>query len=401
MLKQFSNSIIVSGRRVFCGNPQLADIVIFDESGSYYVRQAINKNRSIIIFNTRPKEDIYLGYKVFLNLVHLTVRFKFLKELATERKGRRLFLRLIYIEACFMAIKPKAIVTFIDNCGIFHRLSKKCRRFPFIAIQNGFRPRPHPCDTNDYSGYYLQHLFCMGNHTIESFAKMGYQVENFHPVGSLLASLYFDHKRPIPNKEYDILVVSSWRGNIGYKQDVQDTMRSMKIMDLLLSKYILERGLHAAIVLRSERNSADWFIPEIGMHEEAYYREIYGNEIEIVDVDFSKERIIHSVIQNSRIIVSCMSTALLEAFGKGKKVLFCNFTGKEWYYQDLPPSIVTTVHNYESFAQTLDTLRSIPIDEYIYINQKDQQHYMDFIENEPTYQRISNKIEQIIDSFNV
>ena len=65
-------------------------------------------------------------------------------------------------------------------------------------------------------------------------------------------------------------------------------MNAMRLMDITLAKYLQSRDLKTAVILRSERDSDQWFMPEIGMTEEGYYKSIYGNLIEIIDVNFAQ-----------------------------------------------------------------------------------------------------------------
>ena len=61
-----------------------------------------------------------------------------------------------------------------------------------------------------------------------------------------------------------------------------------------------------------------WFAPLIGKNEEQY-REIYSNEVKIIDVDFEKE--IYNLGLRSNLIVSLLSTVLVELYGYHKKIL--------------------------------------------------------------------------------
>ena len=93
----------------------------------------------------------------------------------------------------------------------------------------------------------------------------------------------------------------------------------MRIMDVMLSRYLSKRDLRAAVILRAERNSIDWIMPEVGLSEEDYYKSIYSNKLEIIEVDFS-ERNIYPVMQSSDVIVAGFgTTCLIEAFSVGKK----------------------------------------------------------------------------------
>ena len=291
-------------------------------------------------------------------------------------------------------MKPKAVVTFIDNSSIFHWLSKYSRKFPYIAVQNGSRLR---YAISENRGFYLQHYFCWGTLESKLFNELGYKVENYYPVGSLLASLSFDHKddKLIPIR-YDLLIVSSWRGNIGYSIDVIDTMRSMKIMDELLSEYIKSRSITTAIILRTERNSEHWIMPGIGT-EFDYYRSIYGDSIDIIDANFT-ERTIYPAMQQSRLIVSCLSSALNEAYGIGRKIFFFNYTGKNKYHCDINPNCIIEDENYSSVWARIDDLLSQPESEYWQLHANNIRKVMAYPEDDPTYKIILSKIDEIINA---
>ncbi len=384
----------ILGREFRLGDPKSVDIVIFDECNSLYVRKALNPNYRIAIFKMRPYE-ILVGPKILINVVRF-LRQLTLREAVAHPRGFVLGtlsqLRSIYFESCLVAMKPKAVVTFIDNSDSFHWLSRYCREFPFIAIQNGARLRYASVGT---SGYYLQHLFCWGTHEPELFKQLGFEIENYYPVGSLLASLHFDQDQRMEPPKYDLLIVSAWRGNIGVAPDVQDTMRSMKIMDQLLARYVASRTIEAAIILRAERNSEDWVMDGIGT-EYDYYQGIYGNSIEIIEADFVA-RTIYPAMQQSRLIVSCLSSALIEAYGIGKKVLYFNFTGINSYHCDLDPSIVTDEGNWEEFSQQLDDLLAQPAEEYRRLHKNNMQKMMSLPIGSSTHEAIAETIDQIIE----
>ena len=383
----------VFGKQVRFGNPDQVDIVIFDECNSQYVRRALNPNHRIGVFKIRPYE-ILIGLTIILQALRCAHHFS-LSEAASNPRGLMIGvlsqLRNIYFEACLVSMKPKAVVTFIDNSSNFHWLSKHSRAFPFIAIQNGSRLR---YAISENYGYYLQHYFCWGTHESELFKQLGCQVENYYPVGSLLASLYFKPPGSVPPHKYDFLIVSTWRGNIGFSPDVIDTMRSMKIMDMLLAQYVASRTIKTAIILRSERDSDDWVISGIG-NEYNYFREIYGNSVEIIEADFTA-RTIYPVMQQSRLIASCLSSALNEAYGLGKKVLFCNYTGGDIYHCDIDPTIVNEDSEWENFSQFLDDLLDQPDAEYVLKHGNNMRKMMSFPDQKPTYQVISEKIDEII-----
>lgn len=376
--------------------PIKADVVIFDSTNSHFVKRVIDRESSIFEYNTRPPE-IWIGIKVIAIFLQKIFSHDF-KENIRHKKGRIYglfkYLYNVYIESMLILINPKFVITFIDNSELFGWLTKNCREFPFIAIQNGGRLS---YAASDLPGYHCQHLFCFGKHEKDLFPKIGYQVDNFYPVGSLVSSLYFNSNLNNNKEKYDLLIVSTWRGNIGFPKDVKDTMRSMKIMDELLAKYINSRKIKAAIILRSEENSEHWYMPEIGMSEYDYFKNIYGDSTDLIMNDFS-ERPIYKLIEQSHMIVSVLSSALLEAFGIGKKALYYNFCGTDEYHKDFDAAIVASDSNEKIFTDQLDNLLNMSVEEYS-IKYKDlQRYYMSFPKNKSTYQYILDKINNIVSS---
>jgi hypothetical protein len=384
------------GRTVRFGDCDQADIVIFDEVGSQFIRRALNPDHSVAVFPARPPE-VRIGVRTIAFLLRDLPQFR-LREVDRSRGLMRGLVKgawLRLLGATIAAMRPKAVVTFIDNSSFFHWMSMNCGRFPVIAVQNGSR-LSYAAD--EATAYYLKHLFCFGMHEAELFQDVGYRVEQFHPVGSLVAGLYFESPTEPVEEKYDLLVVSTWRGNIGYQQDVQDTMRSMLIMDQLLAEYIRARGLKAAVILRSERDSVDWLMPEVGKTEEQYYSGIYGSSIEIIETDFTI-RNVYPVMQKSRVIVSCLSTALVEAYGIGKKILYFNFTGTDNYHRDLDPAVVISDRRPAGCYERLDTLLGMSPSEYQRLHEERQKYYMSFPVGKPTHEVIAEKVDTIIESF--
>lgn len=386
--------MILFGRRVLFSSPKPCDVLIFDECNSQYVRRVINKKYSIGIFNMRP-EDIFFGMGVMVQFSKELLKFS----LEEVRKHHRGFLHgvikqvyCIYLKACLESIKPKAVITFIDTSSVFGWLAKHCDNFPFIAIQNGSRLSYAALPD---SNYYVPHYFCFGTHEQELFPKLGYRVDHYYPVGSLVASLHFLPREQVEEK-YDLLIVSTWRGSSDYVQDVQDTMRSMKIMDQLLTRYIKNHEIKAALIYRTMRDCEGWIIPEIGLSEEEYYQEIYGDSIKHID---NSDRNIFPLMQQSKMVITCLSTAGIEAYGLGKKLLYCNFTGTDLYHQDIADEILTKNSEYTAFSEILVQILSMKQEEYLEEHKERMQYYMNFDSENSVESRIEAKFDEIIENF--
>lgn len=390
------NHLIKYLKRVHFSKPGSADIVIFDETNSNQVALVIPESLTVSIFKMRPME-FYITPRIFFSFIRNLKYFTFRNGVASNRGWfHKIFwqLRCIYIKADLISRNPKAIITSIDNSANFGWLSENYHLAPCVAIQNGFRLT---YDSNVQSKYYCQHLFCFGQREVNDYPKLGYKVDHFHPVGSLNLSLNFDSQLYDIKPIYDLLVVSCWRGNIGYAKDVEDSMKAMRLMDETLAQYLQNRDLKTAVIMRSERDSDQWVMPEIGMSEEDYYQSIYGDLIEIIDVNFI-ERNVYPVMQSAEVIVAGFSTTcLIEAYAMRKKVLYMNFCGSNKYHRDFKSEILFEAHDDKSpsFESRLDDLLEISSHEYVMKHEETMKYYMGDPLDSPK-DRIRKEINEII-----
>ena len=372
-----------------------ADIVIFDATNSDVVKSVIPNDLSVEVFETRPVK-INFNLFLFANLILSLKQFSF-SFILNSRKNLlyKIFWQLlcIYIGAYLKSLNPKAIITSIDNCCKFAWLSKNLKNIPCIGIQNGFRLS---YDADPEYSYYCNHLFCFGNREIQVYPKLNYEVDHFYPFGSLSLTYNFCSELDEIEPVYDLLILSCWRGNIGYEQDVLDSMNGMRVMDTLLAKYLRDKDLKVSVILRSERNSEHWVIPEVGMSEEEYYRSIYGDLIQIIDVNFA-ERNVYPTMQKSKALIAGFSTTcLIEAFSFGKKVLYANFCGTNKYHVDFAKEILFegSEKDEKSFFERIDMLLNQSCEDY----SKEMETLSDYYVRDPKISQTSDKIkEKIID----
>ena len=380
-------------RRLKFSIPKHSDFIIFDEAHSQYLLKIINKRHSVYIIKQRPPY-YFINFSLIGMFITSLPKLSLVKIYNHPRGilvGVFSEVRLIYYRSLILLIKPKAVITYIDNNVIFNELSQSLKKIPFIGIQNGVR-LVHEKARN----YHVQHLFSFGNNESSYFKNIGYKAENFYPCGSFIASQHLRYKEEPLNNKYDILIASCWRGNIGYPIDQVDSMNSMREMDTLISKYIKKNNIKAAVALRNERDGVHWFVPEIGRNEEEYFHDIYGNSVDLIDVDF-KSRNIYSLINKSSLIVSGFSTSvLLEAYGFQKKIMYYNFTNKDIYHSIFDDSIVSSNSVFESFSKELDKLIQIKQSDYVDKHSFNMKHYMSFPKDYNVTKFISKKIEEII-----
>ena len=368
--------------KILSSKPLKSDILVFDEINYEYLKKVLPSGYSITIIKQRP-EEIFISREILKGLVHIFIKRFSIKE------GIKKSLKRSYYESLILSFEPKAVVTIIDNNQMFNYLSKTIKSIPFIAIQNGLR---HPFEGSSGT-FHVQHYFSFGENEKKYFPKQNMEVENYYPAGSFINSIF--SIKNTEDEKFDILIVSCWRGNIGYGKDVKDSMNSMKIFDDLMSKYISKRNLKVAVILRNEREGEHWYIPEIKMNEEQYFKNIYPKNIEIIDVDFKKKNIYDLINKSDLIISSFGTTTLLEAYGIGKKILYTIFCDDEIYHEIFDPSIKCINPESKYFDNKLDEIISIDKDQYHREHKKNMEFYM----NQPkpdTLKYIKSKINEII-----
>jgi hypothetical protein len=300
---------------------------------------------------------------------------------------------IVYLKSCILTINPRGVITYTDNCEKFSRLSTTCKQFEFIAVQNGTRLQFQMPKSQIYSP---SHLFCFGFHEKQILPKHGAINTKFYPSGSLAMDFFRTANVERQNNRFDILIVSCWRGNINLGQEVQDTMAAMRSADYEIAHYINTRKLRVGVILRSERNSEHWMMPEIGMTEEEYFLTIYGSKIEIIDNNFKERPIVDLIFQSELILSGGPTSALLEAFGYGKKILYCDYSHDKKYFLDMDRSIKYTKNNNTTLSSILDNLLKQPNESYVLEHADLINYYMTVPENESTTQLIKKTISSIL-----
>jgi hypothetical protein len=375
--------------KFFFFSPKKYDFVIIDEMLSDVIKTLIPKKYSIFILKQR-KQEFYLSLRILINFFKIFKNKKFYYLLFFNFKEVYKMLKFSYVMATLEIINPKAIITFFDNNDLIHWLSKYCSKFPIITIQNGARLRYF---AKDNPQYFLQHFFCWGNNEKKLFKSYGYKVNNYYPVGSLIASIFF--KKFFYKNQYDLLIVSSWRGNIAFSEDFVDMMEGMKRMDLFLSKYIKKNKLNAAIILRTEEKSKDYFIRGYGSEFE-YFKSIYGDSAKIFKANHEKG-LVYKLMQKSNLSASSLSSALLEIYGMRKKIIYLNFIAKKIYHCDFNNKIVLHHKEDKVTENKLNQLIGQSYSSYIKKHSDYMKYMMNFSEKK-THQVISKKIIQILEN---
>ena len=106
------------------------------------------------------------------------------------------------------------------------------------------------------------------------------------------------------------------------------------------------------------------------------------------------------MMYNSKVIVACLSTSLLEAFGWGKKVLFCNFLNIENLGFPLKKFFYIEEEGYEGFKETLIKLINMDYEEYYALIKEDLEQIMNYKKNYPSHTVVRNFVKDNISKSN-
>ena len=351
-------------RRLSFATPGKGDVLIFDAAGSWVLTRFILDGIPHVVLPARF-ETIYVAPKVLMRMIANVYRLRVddmphgwffnLRMLAFQ-------LRHLYFLACLDSIAPKVVLTFVDTHIYFQRCAQTFRGATFIAVQNGVRDRngitppnipapPHPA-----ARIRMPHLYCFGRYEADLYAANGHVIDNFHPAGSVRASVYLAGRGPLPPaKTHDVCVISQWRFGIADVLHNAPMPRSGQMVQVagfavvvdFIARYASERSVSVSVARSSEH-------PE----EYAYLRQRLGEKATIVNSRREDLRS-YACVDAADVVVTGNSTLGVEALGWGKKTLFCNFTGDDGH--GLPKEGLWSLSepDYATFRDRLDAIRAM------------------------------------------
>ncbi len=329
-------------KRLIFKNLNKSKVVIYDEVRKELMESILPKNTKKYFIKIRPSEYILnIGFNYiflknslinissFKNSIRLNV-FSFFKIIL-------IFLKDMRIKTIIDITNPDLILTFNDNNSRLGRVIKEYfKNKEFIAIQNG-------CRSTWESGSKCTHFdyFAFSSLEENNLISMGWQIRKYHNVGSLNASINFlDGYQKKVTQVRDILIISSWRGDIKIDDDYIEQMDAMTKMNQLLSKFIDKNSnLKLSILLRSEKNSMHWHIPYYDLNEENYYKSIFGNKINLIPNKVIGKTCYLEILR-SKLSVGFLSSVIYESSIYGLNAIYLNPLEHDLYHKDLPGKIV-------------------------------------------------------------
>ena len=352
------------------------DVLVVDKTAYKVLSSSVlnNMNHANIVFD---KRHLNISLKVAIYFMGL------LKEVMIDIcclgsiKGIFSTIYRYLALSALKAIKPKIVITFIDDSSLFGWLSEKYKEATFYSIQNGTRTQKALKEQT----VVIPNYFCFGDYEVEEMSPY-WKVNSYIPVGSLMSSVFMEKKEPLCS-HYDIVLISQQPNLLTRASGV--AAESASLMDDYLSRYVSENNLKFAVACRYKNNSL-----EIG-----YYKSKYGRNVELVFRD-DAAMACYQAMYSSELVVTFYSTAAREAAGWGRKVLFCDFTNTNLYNNFQSGLWIFRERSYKNFAERMTGVMRMSKIEYERETKDYFKKIMYFNSVVPTYRIIRNELVKVL-----
>jgi surface carbohydrate biosynthesis protein len=358
-------------KKIKLESPHQSDVLIFDVTGSDFLSRHVLYGIDHHILHTR-QEFFYCGLKVILQTI-LNIN---VTNLVKSKKIVSEFYKS-YLLGCLQCIKPKVVLTVINNEPTFHWLSRAYTNASFYAIQNGFLVINNSWDYTDSdlkkiavfggNGYAncVTNFICFGENDEAFYRKYGAKIDNYYPVGSLRGSYYkYALQQDPPEVKYTLCLVSQYRKTIYDGQEFPHLKKSMKTMETFLKQFVEETSVSLCIAAASQ--STD---------EYEHFQRTFGESATVIIKNDPSNFSTYRAMDESRVVISNFSAAAIEAFGWGKKIFLCNYTDNPLYSFTILNLCMTDRADYSIFKERL--LKLIKMDHQTFLNEtRDKQKYI-------------------------
>ena len=361
------------------------DIVIIDHFGTEWLEYCV------------PEECTYLTIKNRTNIPYIK-SFSFLYNLFRGAVKGNGLASISLLSSIILELKPRAVLTFIDNNRFMGVLQTIFPEIYFVSIQQGIRFN----DSNFVSrGKYFTfpHYFGFGAHEFDMMKSKNASVKNYYSKGSFKMGVFLSNLyTPLveSNNIKTICLISQYKG---YCSDLTDLSIAKFVSTLekicsFLSEFSQNNNnVNITIAMRSQINSENY------EYELKFYEDIFGSDAEY----FANDKLNMSSYQlgmDADLIVGFHSTLLFELFGVGKKLLFCGSASSElsgtWNDQGqfklLPNEVLLNQWSYEEFKEKAYALLEMSSRSFLDKTKEPKKHYMNFGDEYP-HQIIHNAIQ--------
>jgi len=353
------------------------DVMIFDS----------NRSDSLIKYLDLDIDKVYvlpIQYIFFLDLqfiVNLFINaFKY-QSIKTVNNANRI--SVWYFLSIIRTVRPKVVLSLIDNAPLYSAVMKNIDDIHMIAIQNGPRPN-YELKRLDL---YISNYYIYGKSELDKIDNYNnINVINSYPVGSISCGYYYKNVVDLPIK-YDICVISQLPNHfVGYRNADRDigVMNTILLSDQYILEYASSHNLKLCIQLRTNQKE-----------EIDYYKYKYGNKAILIEKKDSSYHT-YKTIGESKLTIGFNSSCILEAWALERKALCIDFTCDSNYTAIIEDSLIIKNSSYDYFRKHLHKILNMSMSEYIRYLGGDSEKYIANNKNSQPHEIIKSKLEQYL-----
>jgi len=295
-------------------------------------------------------------------------------------------IKIAYLITLIEVIKPKVVLTFIDNSYHFSDIAKniKNKKIIFLAIQNAWRGDISEFDYfykkriikfNPNKNIFLPNFFCHGENDLKKYKKYKIKVKKFYKIGSFRLYNAVHQKVKKNQKNFDICLISNttWLRELTGSDGTFITSY-IKLVNYTI-QFVREKKLKFIFCLKSSNRLVSIQNKEISIFKK--YLEKKNFNFLKKNSTFRKKEEFSSYNKafNSKVVVGQTSTLLGECLAFGKKVFSCNFSRLS--YCDFPVKGICFLKqgSYIDFKKKLNTILNCS-DSYYQKNLSQKKNYI-------------------------
>jgi len=301
------------------------------------------------------------------------------------------------LSAIILDLKPRVVITFIDNNTFMGRLQEIFPDVLVISVQNGMRREGDPTIATCSS---FPNYFGFGEHMLHMIKSYNCSVVKYYPVGSLklgifLSSIY--RKKTEKKRGFVICFISQYVPEIAKSSDRKSVkyMESFRRMCEVLVHFSKNKDVIIDVAMRSELVSA-------GYQEELNF---FRESLDSCNVVFhaNEHSQMHSYQKglDADLVLGFHSTLLYELFGVGKKVILfgqvdpelVSMLGCKSMFDNMPNECLLNSWSFEEFRAKVELLTSMSDRNYFNETQRARKYHMKFGDKYP-HQVIYNLIKE-------
>ena len=338
-------------------NAQEADVMIVDAAGSDYIKHCIPATASVEILPLRGVVPWLKKPRFFMRVCARLIQQKSL--------GHSIVCAIIDV------VKPKVLITYVDNSPLMGDLLDIFPAKLVISVQNGLRSEIALLggDVN----YKLPVLYGYGVYEKTLFEKMSVKISEYVPVGSLKYGIFRQNNSRVENK-YDICYIPSFDrlscGDFWHSKGQKMGQKYARQLFLNLVRVCKDDGYRFVVALRGRAGS------RLSYNQRNYFKSLDPDNVaELVNVS-ENDLGSYKTAASATVNIALISTLAMEIFGGGGKVL--------WVH---PPDLLTELGvamNYEKVPEEL-ILESLWPDlikgKFITLSKMEQKKYLELTES--------------------